>query len=254
MTDEAQLRRQLEALFELADLPEHFPLLRPVSPAFDAWADALGTVDDPGRELIDEGLAFLGEDELERIVSGHAAAFPAVWRQLCEEAGDELLAQEAVLEGAIVAALREERRLDPQILELVEKVRGIAADHAEALALALEGTDLWSVAEAVSVDDALASAPRSASTRTAGSSCSKPRSPGSPHRCTSAAWRALSGESGRSCPPRSSRVRRGRSPAPAPSSTASPPSAGAWRRCFSPTRSALCGPSCLGSQRSVLRA
>ncbi len=159
MTDEAQLRRQLEALFELADLPEHFPLLRPVSPAFDAWADALGTVDDPGRELIDEGLAFLGEDELERIVSGHAAAFPAVWRQLCEEAGDELLAQEAVLEGAIVAALREERRLDPQILELVEKVRGIAADHAEALALALEGTDLWSVAEAVSVDDALASAP-----------------------------------------------------------------------------------------------
>jgi hypothetical protein len=157
--DEAQLRRQLEALFELADLPEHFPLLRPVSSAFEAWADALGTVIDPGRELIDEGLAFLDEAELERIVSGHAAEFPAVWRQLCEEAGDDLLAEEALLEGAIVAALREERRLDPQILELIEKVRGIAADHAEALALALEGTDLWSVAEAVAVDDSLARAP-----------------------------------------------------------------------------------------------
>lgn len=159
MTDEAQLRRQLEALFELADLPEHFPLLRPASPAFDAWADALGTVEDPGRELIDEGLAFLDEGELERIVSGHAVEFPAVWRQLCEEAGDELLAEEAVLEGAIVAALREERRLDPQILELIEKVKGIAADRAEAIALALEGTDLWSVAEAVAVDEALTSAP-----------------------------------------------------------------------------------------------
>lgn len=159
MNDEAKLRRQLEALFELADLPEHFPLLRPASPAFDAWADALGTVDNPGRELIDEGLGFLDEDELERIVTGHAAEFPAVWRQLCEEAGDELLAEEAVLEGAIVAALREERRLDPQILGLIEKVKGIAADHGEALALALEGTDLWSVAEAVAVDDVLASAP-----------------------------------------------------------------------------------------------
>lgn len=159
MDDEAQLRRQLEALFELADLPEHFPLLRPISTAFDGWADALGTVDDPGRELIDEGLAFLDEDELERIASGHAAEFPAVWRQLCEEAGDDLLAEEAVLEGAIVAALREERRLDRQILELIEKVRGIAADHGETLALALEGTDLWSVAEAVAVDEALARAP-----------------------------------------------------------------------------------------------
>jgi hypothetical protein len=38
-------------------------------------------------------------------------------------------------------------------------VKGIAADQGEALALALEGTDLWSVAEAVAVDDALASAP-----------------------------------------------------------------------------------------------
>jgi len=159
VNDEAQLRRQLEALFELADLPEHFPLLRPASAAFDAWADVLGTVDDPGRELIDEGLAFLDEDELERIASGHALEFPAVWSQLCDEAGDELLAEEAVLEGAIVAALREERRLDPQILELIEKVKGIAADHGEALALALEGTDLWSVAEAVRVDDVLASAP-----------------------------------------------------------------------------------------------
>jgi hypothetical protein len=157
--DEAQLRRQLEALFELADLPEHFPLLRPISAAFDGWADAVGTVQDPTRELIDEGLAFLDEEELERIVSAHAGEFPAVWRQLCEEAGDDLLAEEAVLEGAIVAALREQRRLDRQILELIEKVRGIAADRAEALALALEGTDLWSVAEAVAVDEALVRAP-----------------------------------------------------------------------------------------------
>ena len=64
-----------------------------------------------------------------------------------------------MLEGAIVAALREERRLDRQVLELIEKVHGIAADHGEALALALEGTDLWSVAEAVAVDEALARAP-----------------------------------------------------------------------------------------------
>jgi hypothetical protein len=159
MNDEAQLRRQLEALFELADLPEHFPLLRPASTAFDRWADAVGPVEEPGRDLIDEGLAFLDEDELGRIVSAHAAEFPGVWRQLCGEAGDDLLAEEAVLEGAVAAALREQRRLDPQILELIEKVKGIAADQAEALALALEGTDLWSVAEAVAVDDVLTSAP-----------------------------------------------------------------------------------------------
>ncbi len=159
MDDEAQLRQQLEALFELADLPQHFPLLRPASVAFNAWADAVGRVEHPGRDLIDEGLAFLDEDELERIVSTHAREFPAVWRQLSDGAGDDLLAEEAVLEGAVAAALREARRLDPQILELIEKVRGIAGDPAEGLALALEGTDLWSVAEAVSIDEVLAGAP-----------------------------------------------------------------------------------------------
>jgi hypothetical protein len=156
---EAELRLQLEALFELADLPVHFPLLRPSTPSFEAWAAAVGTVEAPTRELIDVGLAILSEDELDRIVRWHAREFPAVWRQLCNEAGDDLLAEEALLEGAVAAGLRERRALDPQVLELIDKVRGIAADPAEALALCLDGTDVWSVAEAVAVDDALAAKP-----------------------------------------------------------------------------------------------
>jgi hypothetical protein len=156
---EAELRLQLEALFELADLAEHFPLLRPSTPAFEAWAASVGTVEAPTRELIDDGLAILSEEELERIVRWHAHAFPAVWRQLCTESRDELLAEEALLEGAIAAALRERRGLDAQVLELIEKVRGIACDPAEAIALGLDGTDVWSVAEAIRVDDALAAMP-----------------------------------------------------------------------------------------------
>jgi hypothetical protein len=136
-----------------------FPLLRPDSPEFDAWLEARAATD-VTHDLIEEAGGFLSAAERERIACAHAMEFPAVWRSLLEDYGDEAEAKQAVVVGAIVAALGEAARtVDPTVLELIEECRDVRNDPAEALALVLEATDLWSVAEATAVDDALAEIP-----------------------------------------------------------------------------------------------
>jgi hypothetical protein len=143
-------------LFGLASM---FPLLRPDCPEFDAWLDARQATEIT-RELIEEGGALLPAAERERIAHAHGLEFPEVWGSLVADLGDEADADQVVVVGAVVAALAEARRVDPDILELVEhESEGLGADSPEALALALEPTDLWSIAEAAVADDALAEIP-----------------------------------------------------------------------------------------------
>jgi hypothetical protein len=67
-----------------------------------------------------------------------------------------------VLFGAIVAALREARTLDPNVLELIEEQGDeLREDPAEMLALVVEPTDVWSIAEATAMNEAFECIPDS---------------------------------------------------------------------------------------------
>ena len=148
-----------DALEELLGLASMFPLLRPDCPEFDAWMDVREETEIT-RALIEEGGTILEAAERERIARAHAQEFPDVWRSLVADLGNEADADDAVVVGAVVAALSEPRTVDPNILELVEENREeLGAEPAEALALALDATDLWSIAEALAADDALAQIP-----------------------------------------------------------------------------------------------
>jgi len=146
--------RALEALREAVELALHFPLLRPEPWRFDAWVDAVGPVERVTGELLNEGLALLDEDELERIAHGHASEHPQAWAGICRWIGDETVAEEAVLAGAVAAALQEQRVLDPDRLSLVEGSAAWAAPD-EALAVVLEATDLWSLVECCALEEAI---------------------------------------------------------------------------------------------------
>jgi len=155
---ERELVRRSDAFEELFGLATMFPLLRPDSPGFDAWVDARRE-SEVTRASIEEAGALLPAAERERIVGAHAQEFPGVWRSLVDDLGDEHEAEEAVFIGAVVAALEEVRVVDPSVLELIEENDDIAAHPVEALATALEATDLWSINEASAVDEALAMIP-----------------------------------------------------------------------------------------------
>jgi hypothetical protein len=111
------------------------------------------------RASIEEVGALVPAAERDRIVRAHAQEFPSVWRSLVDDLGNEAEAEEAVFIGALVAVLQEVRAADPGVLELIEENEVISGDPIEALAMALEATDLWSIAEATAADEALAKIP-----------------------------------------------------------------------------------------------
>ena len=111
------------------------------------------------KASLEEGGALLPAAERERIARTHAKEFPEVWRGLVDDLGDEAESEMLVVAGAIVAALGEAPAVEPMALALIEAREDLRADPAEVLALALDPTDLWSIAEATVTDDALAQIP-----------------------------------------------------------------------------------------------
>ena len=143
----------------LLGLASMFPLLRPDCPEFDEWLDA----QDPSQmteTMLEDGERLLPLAESERIAHEHERHFPDLWRSFVDHVGDPAEAEQMVLAGAIVSALQEARTIDPDVLELIEE-RGddLKTDPAELLALVLDPTDVWSIAEAAEVDEALALVP-----------------------------------------------------------------------------------------------
>jgi uncharacterized protein with PIN domain len=152
--EERAQRRAVEGLFAL---PSGFPLLRPDSDDFEDWLTA-HRAELQTRELIENAIDVVGATERERISRSFARWFPPVWASLVADVRDEVTAETAVLLGAVVAALAEERLPDELVLELLEDDPELA-DPAETLALCLEATDLWSFVDETAAHGAVAAIP-----------------------------------------------------------------------------------------------
>lgn len=147
-------RRRDEAAAELVDLALHFPRYRPGSPEFERWALAAPEV--PTREALEEGVSALDEAERVRVARGFAADHPKIWSSVVADfLGEESLAAELVLVGAVVAGVEEWRRPLDEPLALLERDPEAREDPLEALALALVGDDLWSVIESGEAGEAI---------------------------------------------------------------------------------------------------
>jgi hypothetical protein len=149
----AELERLAPVIEEIVGLPALFPRLRPVGSEFDAWADSFAAGEFEVA-LIDDGIRRLSPDERERIERAHAEEFPAVWRSLCAEAGDEELARRALIAGAVVAAIGERLPPDPERVDVLEWRARDQSDFADTLAIVLDCRDLWSLHESIQADEA----------------------------------------------------------------------------------------------------
>jgi hypothetical protein len=107
------------------------------------------------RAVIEEGADRLDDDEGERIAGWAAAAYPELWDSLVEDIGDAHEARSLVVLGSVVALLAEERDLDAWRLDHLEECDDCWADPSSALADVVQPCDLWSIADAAALADAL---------------------------------------------------------------------------------------------------
>jgi hypothetical protein len=151
------VRRRQEAAADLFSLAFHFPRYRPATAGFDEWARSASVSLD--RDTLGEGVAHLDRRERHRIAAGFEQEYPDEWASVVADLGDEALAEDLVLGGAVVAGLTERTRgLDSEALELLEAEGAARADPVQALALMLDADDLWSVIESEQAAEALESA------------------------------------------------------------------------------------------------
>jgi len=154
--DQDRERRQVASVLqELLALPAGFPALRPCSGGFERWARDHADCA-PARELIEEGGTHMGPRERRRIAAAAATECPIVWESLRADIRDDEIAGRMLLVGAVLSGLAQQVPLDDEVLQLLEARPELLEDHAEALALALDAGDLWSVLESAAADAALA--------------------------------------------------------------------------------------------------
>lgn len=151
--------RKAEVAAVLLGLASMFPTLRPDCPEFDTWVEAQDRSQITDT-MVKDGESHLPAAERERIAHEHARDFPELWQAFVDDLGGLADAERLVLSGAVVAALQERRTLDPDVLELIEEQGDeLEDDPAEMLALVVEPTDLWNVAEATEINEAFACIP-----------------------------------------------------------------------------------------------
>ncbi len=156
-TTQSQERATRDALRALLSLANGFPLLRPESDDFEDWLTA-HRGEAPTSELVEEGCGVLTTRERERITRSFADWYPPVWTNLVADIHNEDAAERAALVGSVTAALAEQPQPPQIVLELLEDVRELA-DPAEALSLSIAPADLWSIADAIAADWAVAALP-----------------------------------------------------------------------------------------------
>jgi SEC-C motif-containing protein len=151
---EDEVERRADALEVLAGLGSFFPLTRPCGGQFEAWL-ATHASSEPDQETIHEGLARLTEADRRAIIDAYASRYPDVWRGVVADVGGDEIAEGVVIAGAMTAALSESREpIATSLIWVAEE-----NDPAEALAFALDATNLWSVLEATLLDEALGGIP-----------------------------------------------------------------------------------------------
>ena len=154
---EAELARQVEATAELLGLAGVFPLLRPSDVELEAWAETLDG-EEMTQDVLDTTAERAGERERERIAGWVAEHHPDIWARLVADYGDADEAGTVVVAGSMSQFLDEERSLEPERLDHLDDCPDCSADNAVALASVLEPCDLWSVAEAATLDEVLSAA------------------------------------------------------------------------------------------------
>jgi hypothetical protein len=149
------LERRLDALAEAGDLGALFPWLRP---ADEAVVRAAGLVHDDGPAAA-ELARLVDADDRRRLVGAYAAEFPGEWEGLSAEVGDADAAADALVAGALRAAVAERGPPPSRLFEAVERSPVAVDEPLEALALALRPASIWSIVEAVNAaEDATARA------------------------------------------------------------------------------------------------
>jgi SEC-C motif-containing protein len=151
---ERELERREDALEVLVGLGTFFPLVRPCGGELEPWL-ATHASSEPDQETIHEGIARLTEADRRAIIDGYASRYPDVWRGVVADVGGDEIAEGLVIAGAMTAALSESR--EPIATRLIWVAEG--DDPAEALAFALDATNLWSVLEATLLEEALGGIP-----------------------------------------------------------------------------------------------
>jgi len=154
LRDLARLR--VETAEELFELALNFPRYRPRTEEFDAWARA--APDEPTDEAIEQGLSALDPPERERILAGFASEHPRVWEGVLADFGNDALAAEIVLKGAVVAGVAERLRPWDESFPLLED-GDEEVDPIVALASSIRATDVWSVIESGETAEALDAIP-----------------------------------------------------------------------------------------------
>jgi hypothetical protein len=154
LRDLVQLRAETaEELFELA---LNFPRYRPRTEEFDVWARA--APDEPSDEAIEQGLSALDAAERERILAGFPHEYPRIWEGMLADFGNDALAREIVLKGAVVAGVAERFQPWDESFPLLED-GGDDEGPIVALASSIRAMDVWSVIESGETAEALDALP-----------------------------------------------------------------------------------------------
>ncbi len=154
---ERALEDRLAAVEEIAKLAFRSPQLLPDSDAYDDWVRATVAGEIPSD--VNAAIATIGGDEPERILATCLDLFPDEWSALSARSVSERDALAALLGGAVVAGIRDFRYPERFAVETVEASDDLSGDPFEALAMCLEGSQLWSPAEGLEAERAIAAIP-----------------------------------------------------------------------------------------------
>ena len=105
------------------------------------------TPDDVPAEVLQEGLALLGDDERERIVELWTLPYEDRWQSLTAAAANIPAAERALVMGALRAGIAERQPTPAEVVELLEGGR-LRRSPLAALALVIPPPYVWSVDEA----------------------------------------------------------------------------------------------------------
>ena len=139
-----------------------FPRVRPRDDVVEAFAERVARELSAGAmqippDLVEEGVALIGEAERRRIVAELRDRYPDRWKSLSAAAGDEALTERAVVASAVRGAVVERRPVHRARLEMIEAMP-LPASPCGALALVLEPPLVWDRDDAIILAGIAASA------------------------------------------------------------------------------------------------